>query len=131
MYSQIIERFGEDKGEELILIAMALLGKLPDSYFICRDREQMTRVMCSFSTVWINITESSDDGGVESDLFIVELHDAYGLANAGEFRTSSIKKCANVVVRHEIELGRRTLRQNRYDFDGIDTRLVNPEGYRT
>lgn len=131
IYSRLANIYGHLTTEEILLQAMSLLGRLPHSSFVLRERETCPRVSCPFSMVWFSYLESLDEDGTqdfdpdnESDeLFTVQLLTDEQLSFM-EFRSSSVEGIAVEIERHEREMRAKRTQMLVDDQIGIDTGIT-------
>lgn len=131
IYSRLANIYGHSTTEEILLQAMTLLGRLPHSSFVLRERESCPRVSCPFSMVWFshlenwdeNQTEDFDPDNEEDELFTVQLLTDEQL-NYTEFRSSSVEGIAVEVERHEREMRAKRTQMLVDDQLGIDTGIT-------
>ncbi len=128
IYSRIANIYGHSTAEEILLHAMSLLGRLPHSYFVLRERETCPRVSCPFSMVWFSYLENWDANRAEGfcieneddELFTVQLLTDKRLSLM-EFHSSSVEGIAVEVERHEREMRAKRTQMLVDDQVGIDT----------
>ncbi len=128
IYNRLANIYGHSTTEEILLQAMSLLGRLPHSYFVLREREACPRVSCPFSMVWFSYLEKWDEHRVEDfapdnedgELFTVQLLTEQRLSLV-EFRSSSVEGIAIEVERHEREMRAKRTQMLVDDQIGIDT----------
>ncbi len=131
IYSRLANIYGHSTTEEILLQAMSLLGRLPHSYFVLRERETCPRVSCPFSMVWFSHLENWDQNGTQdsspdnqdSELFTVQLLTDQRLSLI-EFRSSSVEGIAIEVERHEREMRAKQTKMLVDDQVGIDSGIV-------
>ncbi len=128
IYNRLANIYGHSTTEEVLLQAMSLLGRLPHSYFVLREREACPRVSCPFSMVWFSYLENWDEDGAkdfasdneDDELFTVQLLTDQRLSLM-EFRSSSVEGIAIEVERHEREMRAKRTQMLVDDQLGIDT----------
>lgn len=131
IYSRLANIYGHSATEEILLHAMSLLGRLPHSYFVLREREACPRVSCPFTMVWFSHLENWDTIGVQDlgpgnqtdELFTVQLLMDERL-NLTEFHSSCVEEIAVEVERHEREMRAKRTQMFVDDQIGIDTSIV-------
>ncbi len=128
IYNRLANIYGHSTTEEILLQAMSLLGRLPHSYFVLREREACPRVSCPFSMVWFSYLENWDENRAEDfapdnedgELFTVQLLTDQRLSLM-EFHSSSVEGIAIEVERHEREMRAKRTQVLVDDQIGIDT----------
>lgn len=128
IYSRLAKIYGHSTTEEILFQAMSLLGRLPHSYFVLRERETCPRVSCPFSMVWFSHLENWDENGAQDfdpdnqddELFTVQLLTDKRLSLM-EFRSSSVEGIAVEVERHERDMRAKRTQMLVDDQVGIDT----------
>ncbi len=128
IYNRLANIYGHSTTEEVLLQAMSLLGRLPHSYFVLREREACPRVSCPFSMVWVSYLENWNENGAkdfasdneDDELFTVQLLTDQRLSLM-EFRSSSVEGIAIEVERHEREMRAKRTQMLVDDQLGIDT----------
>ena len=120
--------YGTETAEEIIIEAMAFLGRLPHSYFVYRERDTCPRISCAHSTVWFSYLSELDE--VEtfqnnvnfetSGNYIVQLYGKEDFEYA-EFSSSVLEVIAREIDRHESEMRMEQVKMFADDQIGIDT----------
>lgn len=128
IYSRLANIYGHATTEEILHQAMSLLGRLPHSYFVLKERETCPRVSCPFSMVWFSYLESLNEKGAQDfdpddqndELFTVQLLTDEQLSFI-EFHSSSVEGIAVEIERHEREMRAKQTKMLVEDQVGIDT----------
>ena len=121
--SEIIDRYNYEPTSELISIAMCLLGKISNSFFIINASEDFPRVSTNHSNIWIDISYINDSHKISEEicLFHVELLDECG-APADSIDTNSMYEAVSIVTIHE-EGHRKWIFRGEGGYDNFDSRV--------
>lgn len=114
IYRELTAAYGSIVAEGIILEAMSLLGRLPESNFVFREQETCPRVSCAHSLIWFSYLEELDKVSQDLSVGDEEIDDSFTVHLLSEEKfdfielsTSSLEEIAREVERHE-----RTMRSS-------------------
>lgn len=77
MLSALVSKFGFETTEDILSLALPLLGKLRDARIEINEREEAAKIVTPYAQVWLNVDLSCADPDEEIEfgesLFVVDL----------------------------------------------------------
>ena len=111
MLSDLLNRFGLEASEDILAVALPLLGKLRDSHIELNEREDAAKVVAPHSQVWINILPAGVCAEGFNDeyhpLFIVDLEDENEVITE-TLETDFIFDVERAITCHQLKMATRT-----------------------
>ena len=128
IFDHLQKIYGTEIAEEVIIEVMAFLGRLPHSYFVCRERDTCPRISCAHSVVWFSyLSELGEVDAIQNNVdfersgnYTIQL---YGKGNFeyAEFSSPVLEVIAREIDRHESEMRMEQVKMFADDQIGIDT----------